>query len=882
MAQLIKLAGWSGKLYGHVIFVHGLGGHAYNTWTYGKQSDKFWPLWLAREVVGLSAWTLSYAAPPTNWLGNAMPLQDRAVEVLEQMISEPELSNGPIIFICHSLGGLIVKQVLREANDQKHQRQEVNSFVSRVKGVVFIATPHTGSIHANLLDRIRFLVWPSSAVQSLIKNDPNLRNLNNWYRNWIDQSPRGERIPNLIFYETIGTLAGTIVDPGSADAGLPGATPIPIDADHISICKPSDKKSLIYSRIRDFITKQLFLDNIHDSIDHTIEMLRLPSVSTARQKIYGSAALRIVVLILFALFLFMGFKATIWPSDPLNKATAQEIVQAFSTKKRELTPEQIESFIESLKAARGDPSFKQAVEQAKKGKVEIAKGIWRQIYEDRGNQKNKMSAEQAEAARYLAAAAITESAKIGLSWYQKATYLDPQNLAGWIGLGDAAILASTLDESKQAFLKCITLAEEAGDEKNACLCYSRLAKVFEREGNLSSARKSLENSLAIAKRLANIDHTNIDRLHDLLMVYLNLGHLYFVEGDLPKAHTIYESCIPISKHLADKNPTNAIYQHDLSINYNNFAKVLMAEGDLPAARETYKKAIEIFVNLNDDTYSNDKYKLSLLYGNLGDVLMAESNLPAARRAYGAAYSICKRIANDDPTNSEYQRQMISMINNLGAIAFRENDLINSQKVLEENYIISKRMADEDINNIDRLRSLIIICSNLGDVYMAKGDLSAAHKAMEESFAIAKRLADANPDKIVLQRDLSVVYQNLGDIFMAESNFSAAHSAYENSYNIRKRLVDITPENIEFQRDLSLIYNSLGNVLMAEGDSTGARKAYEESLSIAKRYIKDCPENSSCRHNMAVIYKNLGNSLMKIGDHPAARKAYENAKQFELE
>ena len=117
MVQLIKVAGRDSTPRAHVVFVHGLGGHAYDTWRTGAGNDTFWPIWLAEDVEGLSSWTLSYAAPPTNWFGSAPPLQDRAVAVLDRVLNEPGLRDAPIVFVCHSLGGLVVKQMLRAAND---------------------------------------------------------------------------------------------------------------------------------------------------------------------------------------------------------------------------------------------------------------------------------------------------------------------------------------------------------------------------------------------------------------------------------------------------------------------------------------------------------------------------------------------------------------------------------------------------------------------------------------------------------------------------------------------------------------------------------------------------------------------------------------------
>ncbi|QCI67676.1 esterase/lipase family protein [Phreatobacter stygius] len=119
MSRLLKIAGWSGDKRGNVVFVHGLGGHPYDTWRRKHDNSTFWPLWLAKDVPGLAVYSLGYVSPPTNWLGTAMPLLDEAAHALRVLLNSDELRTGPITFICHSLGGLIVKSVLRSANEQK-------------------------------------------------------------------------------------------------------------------------------------------------------------------------------------------------------------------------------------------------------------------------------------------------------------------------------------------------------------------------------------------------------------------------------------------------------------------------------------------------------------------------------------------------------------------------------------------------------------------------------------------------------------------------------------------------------------------------------------------------------------------------------------------
>jgi hypothetical protein len=97
MTKLIKVADWTEGARLNVVFVHGLGGNAYDTWRRGADDDTFWPVWLARDISGLAAWTLAYDAALTNWSGTAMPIQDRAKNVLECLLGRGEL-RGPRSF----------------------------------------------------------------------------------------------------------------------------------------------------------------------------------------------------------------------------------------------------------------------------------------------------------------------------------------------------------------------------------------------------------------------------------------------------------------------------------------------------------------------------------------------------------------------------------------------------------------------------------------------------------------------------------------------------------------------------------------------------------------------------------------------------------------
>lgn len=236
----------------HVVFVHGLRGDKEESWRSTGASSDFWPRWLESDIPGIAAWSVGYPAPATRWRDSSMPLTDRAENVLEYLTAEPGLASGRIAFVAHSLGGLVVMQILRSADRDAGRDSMKAAFLRRIRKVAFLATPHLGSGHAVFGDRLRIIARPSEASLALLRNAPQLRDLNRWYRSYSTE----HGIEHLTLYETRPTgLLGMIVKPDSADPGLPDAKLIPIDADHRSICKPQDRNSEIYVHIRDFLER---------------------------------------------------------------------------------------------------------------------------------------------------------------------------------------------------------------------------------------------------------------------------------------------------------------------------------------------------------------------------------------------------------------------------------------------------------------------------------------------------------------------------------------------------------------------------------------------------------------------------------------------------
>jgi len=245
-----------------VVFVHGLGGDPLTTWRHGNDASSSWPHWLAEafpESVGV--WSLGYAASPTKLRGvgasigqlfgkpadpdegQGMSLTRRAENCLDRLVKSG-IGQRPCLFIAHSLGGLLVKAILRKAAESIHapERQAV---LSSCRGVLFLATPHQGSSLATLASKFK-LYFPTVTTEDLQDNDDHLIDLYEWYR---ANAPE-RNIQTRSYYEDRQTAnVVTVVSRTSADPGVSGITargPTPLDKDHIQISKPLDRTDQAY------------------------------------------------------------------------------------------------------------------------------------------------------------------------------------------------------------------------------------------------------------------------------------------------------------------------------------------------------------------------------------------------------------------------------------------------------------------------------------------------------------------------------------------------------------------------------------------------------------------------------------------------------------
>ena len=255
-----------------VVLVHGLSGHPQKTWT-SKKTGVFWPSQLLpqqTEQSRLRVLTYGYDADPASTSGQGASNDmihdhsERLVAELDAKRRDEGAAERPLIFVGHSLGGLVIKRALIYSSEIMGEKTEHlrSVFISTI-GILFMGTPHKGSeigAWGTYLEWLCHAVVPKKIldtqphlVSALRSNSETLQNIDNSFLKMMG------RFNIFYFYEAKPTdIKGTyryIVDKESAAPNLPDVERAGIQADHSSMCKFDDDHSPAFDLVVNAINR---------------------------------------------------------------------------------------------------------------------------------------------------------------------------------------------------------------------------------------------------------------------------------------------------------------------------------------------------------------------------------------------------------------------------------------------------------------------------------------------------------------------------------------------------------------------------------------------------------------------------------------------------
>jgi len=234
-----------------VVAVHGLGGDSFATWT-DEDSKQLWLkdfLPISPFFRGARIMTFGYDARP--WLrpggdpateGRAFTFAESLVGALKTKRTLTGTEGRPILFVGHSLGGIVIKLALVYSCNRQFLYRDI---YESAKSIAFFGTPHQG---ANIATWSGYLESIAKVVG--VTRTAALEGLETWSPSLLElQRTFSGQVPRLIitsFWEKQPYNGVNVVNEGSASLSSFNEVFIGLDANHRTICKFASEDSSVY------------------------------------------------------------------------------------------------------------------------------------------------------------------------------------------------------------------------------------------------------------------------------------------------------------------------------------------------------------------------------------------------------------------------------------------------------------------------------------------------------------------------------------------------------------------------------------------------------------------------------------------------------------
>jgi hypothetical protein len=225
-----------------VCFVHGLNGDRESTWTVGGQPAPWPKTLLPSELEDARILVYGYDAYVVRkGVATSTRLADHAANLVGDLARDRTQCGAPsrpLIFVAHSLGGLVCKKaiLISQNNPESHLR----NIFEHTKGVIFMGTPHKGSwlaywanLSASTLGVVKSV--NRSLLMTLQQDDQLLESIQSDFLAMVrEQREAGRPLEVTCFFEGLpsSVLGRTVTVVSKDSATLSGYSSFSIHANH--------------------------------------------------------------------------------------------------------------------------------------------------------------------------------------------------------------------------------------------------------------------------------------------------------------------------------------------------------------------------------------------------------------------------------------------------------------------------------------------------------------------------------------------------------------------------------------------------------------------------------------------------------------------------
>ncbi|KAH8289256.1 hypothetical protein KR054_002402, partial [Drosophila jambulina] len=234
-----------------------------NEWQNQDTSEEYtncWPMeWLPDDYPDARIIGIDYTSALTEWSANFTKycpcergqgkFEVRASTLLERIVASDVGNDRPIVWIGHSMGGLLTKLILIKSSDSEDPK--VQRLAKNTRGIVFLGTPHRGSPIAKWKQHMQMILSPSIEVKEMEENAPKLLEMHRRFMDCLHKFLHRVKVVSVA--EGSPTMLTTFKFPlrivTEESSRIDFGDYYLLNDDHLGLSKPIYRQSFLYQRL---------------------------------------------------------------------------------------------------------------------------------------------------------------------------------------------------------------------------------------------------------------------------------------------------------------------------------------------------------------------------------------------------------------------------------------------------------------------------------------------------------------------------------------------------------------------------------------------------------------------------------------------------------
>jgi eukaryotic-like serine/threonine-protein kinase len=446
-----------------------------------------------------------------------------------------------------------------------------------------------------------------------------------------------------------------------------------------------------------------------------------------------------------------------------------------------------------------------------------------------------------------------------------------QRQKGQQALADALEIARTLVKEYPQF---------APARHHLARCLGAHGNFALEQGNLAAAATAYQDEIRVREQIVLSQPRQQTFQIELAGAYRNLAVVEQQYEHLDDARKLLEKSLAIDRRLVHENPDDGFLQ-------NMLARTLTLAGDLAAcagrgdeARHAFREAVDLRIALVQRHPDVLEYReaLATTTDNFGVFCSDRGEFDAAQTYYQQALVQAERLATDYPKQPEYQTSFAMVLVNAAMLCAARERLVPAEQLLTRAHQILTKLQHDAPNDPKCDEELASVSLALAVVETDAKRGNQAEKHLRSAIEVFQRFSGAHPERPFYGQRLGACLKQLADLFKSENRNDEAVAAYQNAQQLQRRLIAAHPTVLQHRLDLASTCINLGNLRNRLAQSSLAVAAFEETIQLfpaASRSTLD----SGARSLLDKAYTGRGLARKSQGDLSGMSGDFEQAITF---